>query len=198
MSEPGNDAVRVLGVTTLSDDWYVLRKYAIDYRRRDGAWRKMAREVYDRGNGAAILLCDRRAGTVVLVRQFRLPAFVNGHADGWLWEAPAGLLDASDPVTAIRREVEEETGYRIDRVRTLFTAYMSPGSVSERLHFFAAEVDPSMRLGPGGGCLEENEDIEVAMVPYLEALLMIDRGEIVDAKTIMLLYHARIEGLFGR
>ncbi|WP_051328801.1 NUDIX domain-containing protein [Geminicoccus roseus] len=194
--EPGNEALRVVDVTTLSDDWYVLRKYAIDYRRRDGAWRRMNREVYDRGNGAVILLYDRTAQTVVLVRQFRLPAYVNAHPDGWLLEAPAGLLDARDPVQAIRREVEEETGYRVGEVATLFTAYMSPGSVSERLHFFAAEIDPSMRIGQGGGCPEENEDIEVVAVPYQEALAMIGRGEIVDAKTIMLLYHARIGGLF--
>jgi nudix-type nucleoside diphosphatase (YffH/AdpP family) len=155
----------------------------------------VSREVYDRGNGAVILLYDRERRTVVLVRQFRLPAFVNGHPDGWLLEAPAGLLDARDPVDAIRREVEEETGYRIGEVQELYAAYMSPGSVSERLHFFAAPVDPAMRVHAGGGCAEEGEDIEVVELPFDEALAGIGSGQIADAKTIMLLYHARIAGL---
>jgi GDP-mannose pyrophosphatase NudK len=195
---PENDTVRVVDVTTLSDDWYTLRKYAFDYHRRDGTWRRVTREVYDRGNGAVILLYDRAARTVVLVRQFRLPAFVNGHPDGWLLEAPAGLLDERDPAEAIRHEVEEETGYKVGEVQELFAAYMSPGSVSERLHFFAAAIDASMRVGQGGGRPDENEDIEVVTIPFEEALAMVAKGQIVDAKTIMLLYHARIGGLFGR
>ena len=197
MAKPESDGVKVTDVEILADDHYVLRKYAFDYRRRDGAWRKVTREVYDRGNGATILLYDRSKGTVVLVRQFRLPAFVNGHPDGWLLEAPAGLLDENDPVPAIRREVQEETDYRVADLDELFTAYMSPGSVSERLHFFAARVDASMRQGPGGGNPEENEDIEVVELPFQDALAMIGDGRIVDAKTIMLLYHAKVAGLLA-
>ena len=183
-------------VRTLADDWYVLRKYEYDYCRLDGSWHRVSREVYDRGNGAVILLYDRARGTVLLVRQFRLPTFVNGHADGWILEAPAGLLDEREPADAIRREVEEETGYRIGAVQELFNAYMSPGSVSERLHFFAAAIDSGIRLGAGGGRAEEGEDVEVVELPFADAIGKIDSGEIVDAKTIMLLYHARIAGLF--
>ena len=197
MAQPSSDGVRITDVKVLADDHYVLRKYAFDYRRRDGDWRQVTREVYDRGNGAAILLYDPVKATVVLVRQFRLPAFVNGSADGWLFEVPAGLLDENRPEAAIRREVEEETGYRIGEVQELFAAYMSPGSVSERLHFFAARVDASMRIGSGGGAADENEDIEVVELRFQDALAMIGDGRIADAKTIMLLYHAKVAGLLA-
>ena len=133
-------------IETLADDWYVLRKYRFDYRRADGSWQELTREAYDRGNGAAILLYDRARRSVFLTRQFRLPAFVNGHADGMLLEAPAGLLDAEAPADAIRREVEEETGFRLRRVEEVLAAYMSPGSVTERLHFFVAEVALADRI----------------------------------------------------
>ncbi|HEX2526328.1 MAG TPA: NUDIX domain-containing protein [Geminicoccus sp.] len=196
MTLPQSATIKMNQVQTLSNDGYVLRRYNYDYRRRDGSWRQVSREVYDRGNGAVILLYDPVARTVVLVRQFRLPTFVNGHPDGWILEAPAGLLDARDPAEAIRREVAEETGYQVSEVRALFSAYMSPGSVSERLHFFAAPVHAGMRTDAGGGLEEENEDIEVVEMPFEEALAKIGTGEIVDAKTIMLLYHARVSGLF--
>jgi nudix-type nucleoside diphosphatase (YffH/AdpP family) len=189
------DHVRLQSVQTLADDWYVLRKYRFAYRRRDGAWQELSREAYDRGNGAVILLYDRTRQSVILTRQFRLPAYVNGHADGMLLEAPAGLLDAEAPADAIRREVEEETGFRVSRVEELFSAFMSPGSVTERLHFFAAEVDPSQRIAAGGGSAAEGEDIEIVELPFWAALAAIESGGIVDGKTIMLLYHARVRGL---
>ncbi len=189
------DHVRIRQVETLSDDWYVLRKYRFAYRRSGGDWQELSREAYDRGNGAAILLYSRARQSVVLTRQFRLPAFVNGHADGMLLEAPAGLLDAQAPADAIRREVEEETGYRLAELTELFIAYMSPGSVTERLHFFAAEIDPYDRVSAGGGSLAEGEDIEVVEMPFKAALAAIADGRIVDGKTIMLLYHARVHGL---
>lgn len=194
---PTSERVRIRGCQTLADDWYVLRKYRFDYRRTDGTWQELTREAYDRGNGATILLYNRARGTVYLTRQFRLPAFVNGHDDGMLLEAPAGLLDAEAPADAIRREVEEETGFRLGRVTELFSAYMSPGSVTERLHFFAAEVDATDRVAAGGGDAGEGEDIELVELPFWAALAAISRGEIVDGKTVMLLYHARVAGLLG-
>jgi len=189
------ERIRIVGVETLADDWYVLRKYRFDFRRSDGSWQTLSREAYDRGNGAVILLYSRARRSVFLTRQFRLPAFVNGHPDGMLLESPAGLLDAQDPADAIRREVEEETGFRLANVEPVFTAYMSPGSVTERLHFFVAEVEPGDRVASGGGDAREGEDIEVVELPFAAALAAIGRGEVVDGKTIMLLYHARIAGL---
>lgn len=190
--------VRVHGYETLSDDWYVLRKYRFDYRRADGTWQQLSREAYDRGNGAVILLYSRVRQSVFLTRQFRLPAFVNGHADGMLLEAPAGLLDAEAPADAIRREVEEETGFRLGAVQPVLDAYMSPGSVTERLHFFAAEVDPADRVSAGGGAASEGEDIEVVELPFAAALDAVATGRIVDGKTILLLYHASVRGLLDR
>ena len=195
MSETSSERVRVHGFQTLSDDWYVLRKYRFDYRRADGSWQELTREAYDRGNGAVILLYDRARRSVFLTRQFRLPAYVNGHRDGMLLEAPAGLLDAEAPADAIRREVEEETGFRVRQVEEVFAAYMSPGSVTERLHFFVAEVSHRDRVARGGGDAGEGEDIEVVELPFWAALAAIARGEIVDGKTIMLLYHAKVAGL---
>ena len=179
----------------LSDSWYTLRKFIFTYRRGDGTAQRQEREAYDRGNGACILLYNQERGTIVLTRQFRLPAFVNGHRDGMLLELPAGLLDHDDPATAIRREVEEETGYRIDHVKEVLQAYMSPGSVTERLHFFTAEYSAANRVSAGGGHEGEGEDIEVVEVTLDNALAMIERGEIADAKTIMLVYYARAKAL---
>jgi nudix-type nucleoside diphosphatase (YffH/AdpP family) len=190
--------VRINGFETLSDDWYVLRKYRFDYRRADGTWQSLSREAYDRGNGAVILLYSRARQSVFLTRQFRLPAFVNGHSDGMLLEAPAGLLDAEAPADAIRREVEEETGFRLGAVQPVLDAYMSPGSVTERLHFFAAEVDPGDRVSAGGGSAGEGEDVEVVELPFTAALEAIATGRIVDGKTILLLYHASVRGLLDR
>ncbi|HEX6121332.1 MAG TPA: NUDIX domain-containing protein [Dongiaceae bacterium] len=193
---PTTDRVRIECVETLSAQWGKLRKYSITYRRSDGVEQEQSREVYDGGgNGAAILLYDRQRGTIILIRQFRLPALLSGHPDGMLLEVPAGLLDSDDPATAIRREVEEETGYGIARVEEVLTAYMSPGSLTEQLHLFAAEYTLADRVGKGGGHEGEGEDIEVVEVALKDALAMVERGEIVDAKTILLLYHAKAKGL---
>lgn len=188
--------VQIIDVAVLSDQWYVLKKYSFDYLRKDGSSQRQVREVYDRGNGAAILLYNRARRSVVLTRQFRLPAYLNGLADGMLIEAAAGLLDDMSPAERIRIEAEEETGYRIERVEKVFEAYMSPGSVTEKLHFFMAEYEDSQRVGDGGGVVAEGEDIQVLELPFDEAVDMIGRGEIVDGKTIMLLQHAAL-CLFG-
>jgi nudix-type nucleoside diphosphatase (YffH/AdpP family) len=185
--------VRLVETRVLSDDWYVLRKTTFDLRRRDGRWTRESREAYDRGNGATILLHDPVRGTVLLTRQFRLPAYVNGHRDGFLVEAPAGLLDDEDAEAAIRREAEEETGVRVGAVRRLFELYMSPGSVTERVAFFAAAYSGSDRVGRGGGVEGEGEDIEVLELDLREAVAMARRGEIVDAKTLLLLDWAERE-----
>jgi nudix-type nucleoside diphosphatase (YffH/AdpP family) len=191
-----NPRVRPVGVRVLADDWYVLRKATFDFRGRDGRWTRQEREAYDRGNGAVILLGDAVAGTVLLTRQFRWPAYANGHPDGMLIEAPAGLLDGDDPAAAIRREAQEETGVRVGAVTPLFEVYMSPGSVTERLHFFAAPYDAAARdRDAGGGRADEGEDIEVLELALAEALAMVARGEIADAKTIMLLQWAQRHGL---
>lgn len=180
------DRVRIMDTVVLSDDWYVLKKTTFDFLRSDGVWQRQSRETYDRGNGATILLFNRDQQTVVLTRQFRLPAFVNGH-DGMMIEAAAGLLDNASPEERIRAEAEEETGYRVQNVEKVFEAYMSPGSVTEKLHFFIAEYDASSRVGHGGGVAAEGEDLEVIEWPLGDALDAVRRGEIVDAKTIMLL-----------
>jgi nudix-type nucleoside diphosphatase (YffH/AdpP family) len=186
------ERVRVLDTAILSDDWYVLRKVTFDFQRRDGTWQRQSRETYDRGNGATILLHNPRTGTVLLTRQFRMPAFVNDH-DGMLIEAPGGLLDNASPEDRIRAEVEEETGYRVQHVEKIFEAFMSPGSVTEKLYFYLGEYDGSMRVNDGGGVVEEGEEIEVLEVPLSEAMKMVGRGEIMDGKTIMLLQHVALK-----
>jgi len=185
------DRIRIHQVETLSDDWFVLKKTTFDYRRSDGTWQRQSRETYDRGHGATILLYNRERRTVVLVRQFRFPAYVEGH-DGFLIETAAGLLDQATPEVRIKAEVEEETGYRIGEVRMVFEAFMSPGSVTERLHFFVAEYDPASRPGTGGGVAEEGEDIEVLELTMERAMAMMASGEIADGKTIMLLQYAAL------
>lgn len=183
--------VRVQRVETLSDNWYVLKKVTFDFLRNDGTWQTQIRESYDRGNGAAILLYDTDRRTVILVRQFRYPAYVNG-ADELLIEAPAGLLDEATPEARIRAETEEETGYRIGEVTKIFEAYMSPGSVTEKLHFFVGRYTPADRASAGGGHPDEGEDIDVLELSFDKALAMIGSGEIRDAKTIMLLQYAAL------
>ena len=188
------EKVRIIETQILSDDWYVLKKYTFDYQRRDGQWQRQSREAYDRGNGATILLYNRAERCVILTRQFRLPVFLNGY-DGLLTETAAGLLDEADPETRIRAEAEEETGYLVDNVEKVFEAYMSPGSVTEKLYFFIGEYDPARRSGTGGGVAEEGEDIEVVKMPIDEALRAVRDGEIVDAKTIMLLQYAALNAI---
>ncbi len=187
--------MKIERVDVLSDSWYTLRRFTYRYRRRDGTEQRQVREAYDRGNGACILLYNKARGTILLTRQFRLPAFVNRHPDGMLLELPAGLLDDDDPATAIRREAEEETGYRIKHVKEVLSAYMSPGAVTERLHFFTADYTPADRVSAGGGHEGEGEDIEIVEVTLKDALAMIEKGEIIDAKTIMLIHYAALKAL---
>ena len=186
-----SDRIRVRDVRLLSDNWYVLKATTFDWRRADGSWQTQSRETYDRGNGAALLPYNLAARTVVLTRQFRYPAYVNGY-DDLLIEAPAGLLDNASPEERIRAEVEEETGYRLGAIRKIFECFMSPGSVTEKLHFFVAEYDAAMRVGDGGGLESEGEEIGVLELPFDEAMAMIERGEIADAKTIILLQYAAL------
>ncbi|NHV09722.1 NUDIX domain-containing protein [Cronobacter turicensis] len=188
------EKVRIIETQTLSDDWYVLKKYTFDYQRRDGQWQRQSREAYNRGNGATILLYNRAERCVILTRQFRLPVFLNGY-DGLLTETAAGLLDEAEPETRIRAEAEEETGYLVDNVEKVFEAYMSPGSVTEKLYFFIGEYDPARRSGTGGGVAEEGEDIDVVKMPIDDALCAVRDGEIVDAKTIMLLQYAALNAI---
>lgn len=192
---PANERVRIVEQRVLADDWFVLKKNTFDYRHSSGRWQRLQRETYDRGDGAALLLFNRARGTVVLTRQFRFPAYANGLADGMLVEACAGLLDNEAPEVAIRREVQEETGFAVRMPRKVFEAFMSPGSVTERLHFFVAEYEPGDRVSQGGGDASEGEDIEVLELPLERALAMIGTGEIQDGKTIMLLQHAALVGL---
>jgi GDP-mannose pyrophosphatase NudK len=181
------DRIRIRDVRVLSDDWYLLKKTTFDFRRSNGIWQTLSRETYDRGNGAVVLLVNSATRTLILTRQFRYPAFVNGLRDGMLLEACAGLLDSEDAEATIRREVEEETGFRIGPPRKLFELYMSPGSVTEKLFFFIAEYNHSERVSSGGGHQNEGEDIEIVELGFDEAFSMIDRGEILDAKTVILL-----------
>jgi nudix-type nucleoside diphosphatase (YffH/AdpP family) len=192
----GNPRVEVLDVELLSSNWSVLRRNTYTYRHRDGRVTTESRETYDRGNGATILLYDVSRRTVLLTRQFRFPAYVNDHPDGMLLETAAGLLDGDDPETAIRREAAEETGHTIGDVEHVFDAYMSPGSVTERLSFYAAPYSAQSRTSAGGGVAQEGEDIEVVEVPFERALAAIESGEITDAKTIMLLQWAALRGPF--
>jgi nudix-type nucleoside diphosphatase (YffH/AdpP family) len=193
----GNPRVRVVDVELLAAGWHVLRRTTLDYRGADGTWTRQQRETYDRGNGATVLLYDRDRRTVLLTRQFRYPVYVNDHPDGMLIETAAGLLDEDDAATAIRREAAEETGVAIGELKHVYDVFMSPGSVTERIHFFAAAYDAASRTGTGGGLEEEGEEIDVLEIDFDEALAMIRDGRIQDAKTIMLLHWAAIDGPFA-
>jgi len=186
-----SDRIRVQEVVLLSDHYGTLTTTSLQWRRNDGTWQTQSREVYDRGDAAAILPYHLKQRTVILVRQFRYPAFVAGH-DDLLIEAAAGLLDDASPEERIRLEAEEETGYRLHDVKKVFEAFMSPGAVTEKLHFFVAEYEPHMRISAGGGLAHEGEEIEVLELGIDEALAMMADGRIVDAKTIMLLQYAAL------
>ncbi|WP_316850870.1 GDP-mannose pyrophosphatase NudK [Pedobacter agri] len=190
-----NENIKILSTEILSDNWYTLNKIIFEYHKKDGTVETQNREAYDRGNGATILLYNKENQTVILTRQFRLPTYLNGNASGMLIETCAGLLDKDNPETAIKRETEEETGYKIKDVQKVFEAYMSPGSVTEILYFFTAEYSKDMKVSEGGGHHEEQENIEVLELPFQSALEMIKTGEIKDGKTIMLLQYAQINGL---
>lgn len=189
--------VRILKTEVLSKNWYTLNNVTFEAIKQDGSVHQLTREAYDRGNGATILLYNTDLKTVILTRQFRMPTYINGNYDGMLIECCAGLLDENNPEDCIRKETEEETGYKITNVKKVFEAYMSPGSVTEILHFFIAEYTPDMKVSNGGGLDEENENIEVLELPFTQALNMINTGEIKDAKTIMLLQYTQINNLLS-
>ena len=179
----GNPGVVVRDVELLAAGWHVLRRTTFDYRHADGHWSREQRETYDRGNGATILLYDLVRRTVLLTRQFRFPVYVNGHPDGMLVETAAGLLDHDDPATAIRRETEEELGVQVGEMEHVMDVWMSPGSVTEQLHVYAAPYTPASRTGAGGGLPDDGEDIDVLELPFDQALDQISTGRIADAKT---------------
>ena len=190
-----NEKINILKTEVLSDNWYTLRKVTYEYFTAGGEWQTQSREAYDRGNGAAILLYNPENKTVILTRQFRLPTFINGNPTGMLIEACAGLLDKDNAEDCIKRETEEETGYKISNPRKIFEAYMSPGSVTEMLYFFVAAYTKSMKVNEGGGIEHEQEDIEVLELTLDEALQMVANGDIKDGKTIILLQYAKLNNL---
>jgi nudix-type nucleoside diphosphatase (YffH/AdpP family) len=190
-----NPEIKITETTLLSDNWYVLNKVTFDYQKKDGNVESHIREVYDRGNGAAILLYNTEKKTVILTRQFRLPTYLNGNKTGMMIEVCAGLLDQDNAEEAVIRETEEETGYRLNKVQKVIETYMSPGSVTEILYLFVGEYDETMKVNDGGGLDTEQENIEVLEYTFDEAYAMFESGEITDAKTIMLLQHAKIKGL---
>lgn len=190
-----NERIKIKKTEVLSDNWYVLNKVTYEYQKKNGDWETQSREAYDRGNGATILLYNVERKTVILTRQFRLPSYINGNESGMLIEACAGLLDKDNAEDCIRKETEEETGYKVTKVRKIFEAYMSPGSVTEILYFFTAEYDKAMKVSEGGGLEHEQENIEVLELDFEEAFQMISTGEIKDGKTIMLLQYAKINHL---
>ena len=192
-----NPKIKIQTTELLSDNWYLLNKVTFDFLRKDGVWVSQKREVYDRGNGAGILLYNRQQKTIILTRQFRLPSFLNGNETGMMIEVCAGLLDQDHPEQCIIRETEEETGYRISKVKKILETFVSPGAVTEILHLFIGEYDASMKVAEGGGLEIEQEEIEVLEMPFEKAYNMIATGEIKDAKTIILLQYAKINNLVG-
>ncbi|MFM7486842.1 MAG: GDP-mannose pyrophosphatase NudK [Cytophagales bacterium] len=186
-----SERVKIKKTEILSNNWYTLKKVTFDYQHKNGKWIEQNREAYDRGNGATILLFNQNTKTIILTRQFRLPSYINGNPSGMLIEACAGLLDLDNPEDCIRRETEEETGFKIRDVKKIYEAYMSPGSVTEILYFFVAEYSKDMQTSKGGG-VDEHEDIDVLEIPFSTALEMMNNGEIKDGKTIMLLQYLQI------
>lgn len=195
MNQMKNPIIHIHNTEVLSDNWYLLNKVTFDYQKKDDSWITQKREVYDRGNGAAILLYNLCYKTVILTKQFRLPTYLNGNESGMMIEVCAGMLDLDNPETCVIRETEEETGYRITKVNRIMETYMSPGAVTEILHLFTGEYDPSMKVSEGGGVAHEEEHIEVLEMPFETAFNMIATGEIKDAKTIILLQYAKLKQL---
>ena len=189
-----NPKVKINTIKNLSDDWYKLDKVNFDYQLKNNEWQNQNRECYDRGNGAAILLYNPHKKTVILIKQFRMPTYLNGNDDGMMIEVCAGLLDGDDPLTCIKKETEEETGYKISTPVKLFEVYTSPGAVTEIIHYFIAEYSDDMKVNDGGGVPSETEEIEVLEIDFDKALAMITDDAIKDAKTIILLQHLRLQG----
>lgn len=190
-----NERIKILETKLLSDNWYTLNKVVFEYQKKDGSWERQEREAYDRGNGATILLYNKARRTVILTRQFRMPTYVNGNENGMLIETCAGLLDLDNPEDCIRKEAEEETGYKVSKVKKLFDLYMSPGSVTELVYFFIAEYDYDMKVSEGGGLEDEQENIEVLELGFDKAYNMIASGEIKDGKTVILLQYVKMHNL---
>ena len=190
-----DERIKNIKEEVLSDNWHPLKKVSFDYKKKDGRWETQSREVYEKDNGATILLYNKEKKTVVLTRQFRLPSYLNGNKDGFLIEACAGLLDEDAPEECARREAEEETGYQPTAVRKVFEAYMTPGSDTEILYFFVGEYSKDTKVSEGGGVAQEHEEIEILELPFDQAYGMIETGEIRDAKTILLLQYAKIHNL---
>ncbi len=193
-----NPNVKIKEAILLSDNWYSLKKIIYDYLKKDGTWETQEREAYDRGNGAVVLLYNKTQQTIILTRQFRISTYLNGSKDGMMIEACAGILEQENPEDSIKRETEEETGYRLKKVEKVMESYMSPGSVTEILYFFIAEYDKEMKVNEGGGVAEEQEEIEVMELDFQKAMGMIKTGEIKDAKTIMLLQYAALHGILDK
>lgn len=181
--------------TLLSDNYYTLNKYNFKFLMSDGTWVKQMREVYDRGHGAGILLFNVSKKTVILIKQFRLPTFLHDNKDGFLIEIPAGLLDKDNPEECVIRETEEETGFRLTSVKKVYEGYSSPGVLTEKMHFFIGEYTDDMKVSEGGGLASETEDIEILELPFTEAVRMLNDGEILDTRTIVLLQYAQIHKL---
>ena len=190
-----NDRIKNVKTEILCKNWHTLKKVTFEYLQEDGTYQTQSREAYDRGNGATILLYNKHEKSVILTKQFRMPTYINGNSDGMMIEACAGLLDNDNPEDCIKRETEEETGYKINQVQKIFEAYMSPGSVTEILYFFVAEYSKEMKVNDGGGLASEHEDIQVMEMSFEDALHKIESGEINDAKTIMLIQYLRIKNI---
>ena len=190
-----SDRLKNIKSTLLSDNYYILNRVTFDYLMKSGAWVNQMREVYDRGDGAGILLYNKEKQTVILTKQFRMPTYLNDNKDGFLVEVCAGLLDKDNPEACIIRETEEEVGYRLKSVKKIYEGYSSPGVMTEKMHFFVGEYTDDMKVNEGGGLEREHEDIEVIEMPFIEAVDMLNNGKIVDTRTIVLLQYAIIHKL---
>lgn len=190
-----NPKVKIIGIKNLSNAHYKLDKVDFEYQTNNGNWQTQSRECYDRGDGAAILLYNPTKKTVILIKQFRIPSYLNGNATGMMIEVCAGMLDKDNPEECIIKEVEEETGFKISNPKKVFELYSTPGAVTEKIHYFIAEYSDDMKISEGGGLEEEHEEIEVLEINFETALSMVSKGEINDAKTVVLLQYAKLNNL---
>ena len=191
----GTNRIKNIVSKLLSDNYYILKKLTFNYLMKNGQWVTQIREVYDRGDGAGILLYNKEKQTIILIKQFRMPTYMNDNADGFLVEICAGMLDKDNPEACIIRETEEEVGYRIKEVKKVYEAYSSPGVMTEKMHFFIGEYTDDMKVNGGGGLDSEHEDIEVLEMPFTKAVNMLNNGEIHDTRTVVLLQYAIIHKL---